>query len=154
MTTLSCAQVRDMLPEWAAGNQPSGVALHLSACPDCRAEAELLSALRAVTPAAPPALEARVLRATRIRPAPRAWANARQLAFAATLVGAVIGGSLLVDVLTRQDDGLPSSETATAGSEVARILLPVLEDPALTGGSVLSNLTETELESLLARMES
>jgi predicted anti-sigma-YlaC factor YlaD len=154
MTALSCEQVRDLLPDWATGREVALVAEHLASCPHCRAEASTVAALRNASPEAPAGLEAMVIRAIRARPARRAWRNTRQLALAATLVGAVIGGSLLIEVLGNQDRELPPAASAGAGTASAGSLLPVLEDPALYSGSVLSNLTEAELESLLARMES
>jgi hypothetical protein len=148
MTVPGCEQVRDQLPDWVAGRQSPGVGAHLVDCLACRAEVELLVSLRSASPPLPAGLEARVLEATRARLPLRVWGNTRQLALAAALVGAIIGGSLLIEALgqrgTRQ--GAPA--------EAASTMLPVLEDPALFGGSVISNLTEAELESLLARMGS
>jgi len=152
MTTLSCTQIRDILPERVSGQTLPAVDEHLSACAECRAEAELIVVLRAAAPVAAPALAAAVREAVHRRPAPRRRFHPRRLAFAATLAGAVIGGTLLVEAVNlRRGPRAPSAATAGAESDG---FLPVLEDPALTGGSVLPDLTEAELESLLARMES
>jgi hypothetical protein len=153
MTALGCEQVRDQLPDYVSGGKLAGVGEHLASCSDCRAEAGLLAALRNASPQAPPGLEARVLHATRARTVPRAWGSARQLAVAATLVGAVIGGSLLLQTVGSGDPRPTATGNGSAG-ESPEALLPVLEDPVLNGSSVLSNLTDAELESLLARMES
>jgi hypothetical protein len=154
MNTHACEQVRENLPEWVAGGVQPVVDEHLAACPDCRAEAELLRAIRNAAPAAPAGLEARVLAAARARPLPRAWRSTRQLAVAATMVGAVIGGSLLLQVIGSAHDGAREGGSGTSASVAADAPLPVLDDPVVNGGSLLSSLTEAELEALLARMES
>lgn len=154
MNTHACEQVREHLPEWVSGSGRPGIDEHLAGCTECRAEAELLSAIRRAAPTAPPGLEARVLAATTARPVRRAWRNTRQLAIAATVVGAVIGGSLLLQVVGGADGGAPGSSSSTTGTVAGDPLLPVLEDPVVNGGSLLPSLTEAELESLLARMES
>jgi hypothetical protein len=153
MTALTCEQVRELLPLGLAGYRAAGVTQHLATCPKCRADGELIARLRRATPAAPAGLDARVLGAIRARPVRRPWPNPRQLALAATLAAAVIGGTLLVRVLDQGSS--PPAAAGSAGSGGQPLVpLPVLEDPALNGGSVLSNLTEAELESLLTRIES
>ncbi|NJD09076.1 MAG: hypothetical protein FIB01_01080 [Gemmatimonadetes bacterium] len=151
MRTLTCEQVRELLPEHLAESPDSSVAQHLATCFECRAEAKLLAAVQGAVPRVPAGLEAKVLQRVRLRPGPRAWLGTRQLALAATLAAAVIGGSVLLRSLgpgQHRPTDPPSAPATRAGA------LPVLEDPAVYGGSVLSNLTDTELESLLTRMES
>lgn len=154
MNTHACEQIREQLPEWVSGRGHPGIDEHLAGCTECRAEAELLSTIRRAAPTAPPGLEARVLAVTRARPVRRAWRNTRQLAIAATVVGAFIGGSLLLQVIDGGDGGAPATSSGTSGSVAGDALLPVLEDPVVNAGSLLPSLTEAELESLLARMES
>jgi len=155
MKPLSCEQVRDLLPDWdsrtPSGDSRTAMAAHLEGCANCRAEAALLAGLRRSLPAVPATLEWRVLNATR-RPPARRWLTVRQLAVAATLAVAVLGGSLLIEVAARRAGDGPAPAITPGIS--AGVLLPGLEDPILVGRSVLPSLTEAELESLLARMES
>jgi len=153
MTVLTCERVQDLLPDVADGSLDAALERHLAGCPECRAEAALLRRLRAATPPVPMPLESRVLRAVRIRPLRRTWAGPRPLAIAATLSAALIGGVLIVERLANGPDSPafpgPQPDDPTTGA-----FLPVLEDPAVSGASVLPHLTEDELESLLSSMES
>lgn len=151
MKALTCEEVRELLP--APGGEAGEVTHHLAGCAECRAEAALLASLRASAPAVPAALEQRVLGAVRARPLRRAWAGTRQLALAATLAAAVIGGGLVMRALDQGRDRPVSAGSSPTG-EPNGGTLPVLEDPAVYGGSALSSLTEAELESLLNRMGS
>ena len=153
MTALNCKEVRELLPLGLAGYQAAGVAQHLATCPECRAEAEVIARLRQTAPAVPAGLETRVLGAVRARTVRRTWRSPRQLALAATLAAAVIGGTLLMRVIDQGNSPPAAADSAGPGGQPS-VPLPVLEDPALYGGSVLSNLTEAELESLLTRIES
>ena len=59
-----CERVRDHLPEWVGkalhGEELARVEEHLSSCPECRGEAEVVRALIEIRPEAPVGLEARI----------------------------------------------------------------------------------------------
>lgn len=155
MTSLSCDRVHDLLPEYAAGALDAVrrglVDEHLAFCAACRAESELVAQVRASSLAVPAALEGRVVAAVRGRPAARRWGTPGQLAAAATLAAAVIGGALYFE--GGRNGPIASSGTSAPGASESSVL-PGVERPPLVGGSVLGDLTEAELQVLLDRMES
>lgn len=70
MSDFSCQDVRALLPDWASRGLPSGqsvaVEVHLAACGECAAEAELLRALRRNRPGPPDGLAVRIQDALRL----------------------------------------------------------------------------------------
>lgn len=64
MSGQDCDRIRDVLPEWAVGALDAegreAVGKHLSVCPDCAAEVEVLRAVLASRPEPPAGLEARI----------------------------------------------------------------------------------------------
>jgi predicted anti-sigma-YlaC factor YlaD len=153
MNVASCEQVRELLPELIAERVApalrGGVERHLAGCAECRAEHAILALVAEARPVPPVGLEARVLAAQRVAPRVRPrWGSSGQLAMAATLAAAVIGGALLIDGgVLRQRTGAPAGDSGVA------VLLPEMVDPLLQG-SLLPELTEAELEALLAEMDS
>lgn len=153
MNVASCEQVRELLPELIAGRLApalrGGVERHLAECAQCRVERAILALVAEARPAPPAGLEARVLAAQRVVPRARPrWGSPGQLAMAATLAAAVIGGALLID-----GGGLRRPTGVSAGDSGVAVLLPQVVDPLLQG-SLLPELTEAELEALLAEMDS
>jgi anti-sigma factor RsiW len=152
MNPMTCDQVRELLPELVRGELPEASLVtaesHLAGCPDCRAERAMLERVATALASVPAGLEARVLAALRARPAVRSFNRPTQLAAAATVAAAVIGGALMLDRAGSSRSAL------TAGEEpaTASALLP-LTDPLLHG-SLLPELTEAELEALLEEMDS
>lgn len=155
MMILTCDRVQDLLPELARGGldgtERAALEAHLEDCAECRAEYDVVRAVSASVPAVPGALAARVLSATRARPRARRWGSPGQLAAAATLAAAVIGGALLFDGGGAPRPAPQSESEPAAAAEVA---VPMLDDPVLRGGSLLGDLTEAELQALLEKMES
>jgi hypothetical protein len=152
MNVASCEQVRELLPELIAERlAPAlrrGVEGHLAGCAECRAEHAILALVAEARPVPPAGLEARVLAAQRVAPRVRPpWGSPGQLAMAATLAAAVIGGALLLD------GGLLRQRTSAPTDSGVAVLLPEVVDPLLQG-SLLPELTEAELEALLAEMDS
>jgi anti-sigma factor RsiW len=147
--------VQDLLPEHAAGALDTGrrglVDEHLATCAECRAESEIVARVRASSLAVPGALEGRVVAAVRRGPLTRRWGAPGQLAAAATLAAAVIGGALYFD--GGRNGPIASSDTTAPGVSESSVM-PGVERPPLVGGSVLGDLTDAELQVLLDRMES
>lgn len=150
MKDLTCARVRDLLPELMAGILDAAhrdtLNAHLQRCSECAAEARLVAAMAAASVPVPSGLEARVLAAVHTRPVVRPWAAPGRLALAATVAAAVIGGSLLFE--SNREGPQPNPAVPPLAEEA----IPTLRDPLLGGGSVLAELTEAELEALLEQM--
>lgn len=152
MMSIGCDTVRELLPVLDRGTPAEvrqAAEVHLESCAECRAERDVLHAVARALPEVPAALEARVLAAQQARLGARRWGSPAQLAMAATLVAAVIGGTLLIDGASLRQAS-PALPTDTG---VAAALLPAVADPLLQG-SLLPELTEAELEALLEEMDS
>lgn len=151
MTDLNCEYVRDVYPDVLNGRVDGSAArlvyAHMAACDECRAEAALLEALHAQPAQAPPAglHERIVLNAVRAR-SRRRWSRS-DLAMAATLAAALIGGSVIMQG-RRAETGKRTvvSETAIGFVNVDGIML--------SGKASLDDLSVEELETLLGEMES
>lgn len=150
MTDLNCEYVRDVYPDVLNGKSDASLAqrvrAHVAACDECRAEAMLLEALHA-QPARPPAgLHERVVHhATRTRP--RRRLSRSELAMAATLAAALIGGSVIMQ--GKRD----TTGEQTVAAEAAIGFVGV-EGAMLSGKVSLDDLSVEELETLLGEMES
>jgi anti-sigma factor RsiW len=156
MTMMQCETVRDLLPDHAraalAPAERQAVDAHIAACAGCAAEAALVALLARHPVVAPARLEARVLAAVRApRPARTVWQPGR-LALAASLVGALLTGGLLL----RQgvSGPTPAVQTSLAEDAVRAGALTWLAEPALSGGPALHDLSIDELETLLQELES
>lgn len=151
MTRITCERARDLIPDEPAGLSGAGsrqaLEEHLAECAECRAEADVVRAVRRAVVPVPANLESRVLASAHGRATAR-WGTTGQLAMAATLAAAVLGGTLLFRGLEER------SEPAAEASPGEAATVPLLEDPLLRGGSVLGQLTEAELQILLERLES
>jgi hypothetical protein len=155
MTYPLCEDVRDRLPDFEARRLDDIAAAHsqahLDACRACRDELELVRLLREAAPApAPATLEARVLQ-TLGRPRRRFW-NAPVMAAAASIMVALVGGSLLIRAgagpLRIDVEAMVAAE-ALGGFNWAQP-----GDPLLLMSPGLHALSDDELEALLKEMES
>jgi predicted anti-sigma-YlaC factor YlaD len=150
MTNLNCEYVRDVYPDVLHGKADASLAqrvrAHIAACDECRDEAMLLEVLYA-QPAQPPAglHERVVLNVT--RPQSRWRWSRSDLAMAATLAAALIGGGVIM-----QSNRAQTGERAIAAE--AAIGFVGVEGIMLSGKGSLDDLSVEELETLLGEMES
>ena len=150
MTDLNCEYIRDVYPDVLHGNADASleqrVRTHITTCDECRAEAGLLETLHAQPARSPAGLHDRVVRnATGPRPRWR-WSRS-DVAMAATLAAALIGGSVIMQ--NRR------AETVERGVAVeAAIGFVNVEGIMLSGKASLDDLSMEELETLLGEMES
>ncbi len=111
MTLWTCEQVREHLPDALAGTlraeDAHALFAHAGGCADCRAEAELLQALRRHAEATPPGLEARIVAAVSARRVPWILRTGRPALLAAGLAGALFGGAVLLHRATSPRNAVP-----------------------------------------------
>ncbi len=176
---MSCDTILDRLPDWVANRldpvETASIERHLEGCPDCRAEAELLRALRDAGPAqVPVGLEERIHAAARAelaesagtRPIPLtvesggatgtpgarrprsvpSWA----LGAAAVFVLA-LGTPLLVDRMEESDASLPVSGEPAIDEPIATVWASA--DGLIAGAPAIESLTDEELALLLEEFE-
>ncbi|MGW8267324.1 MAG: anti-sigma factor family protein [Longimicrobiales bacterium] len=168
----NCDGVRDVLPEWTLGALDAEVAeevrKHLSACPDCAEEEEVLRALMASRPEPPADLEARIQARVRdefrgsgvgkvpsgdagVIPLfrPSRWAPAWALSAAAVVIL-----SLGIGVIWSGGEG---PETFQDPDRVAaEEPLPeswLWDDGLVAGAPVYDGLTDEQLEALIQELE-
>jgi len=155
MNIYDCETTRDLLPALARGEtspfEQAALDEHLDGCADCAADLRVVTLLQDGLDPLPFGLETRVLRA--VRRAPRRRWQRNRLALAATVAFALIGGSFVVQRTGYFRPVAPAVvsadfETAAAASWDADA------DPLLHGASQLQQLSEDELELLLAELES
>ena len=98
MNAMTCGTVTDFLPDRLAERLGEvdriRIDQHLAGCADCRAQRDLLEAVRAAAVRVPAGLETRVRRAVAARPRPRRWSPAF-VAVAASVVFVLAGGLFL-----------------------------------------------------------
>lgn len=144
MNTMSCDTVRDLYPDLVNEKLDATTAVrvrsHISSCDECSAEIAILDSIRRPIEV-PIAFENRVVQATRKRPR----IGRGELAMAATLAFALIGGSAIVQMQSRAI--VPVSAPAHVG-------VVGVEDAMLTGTRSLDDLSIEELQKLLGEMES
>lgn len=147
----TCAQVREWLPDYAAGRlaRESGglVEQHTASCAGCRDELELIGLVLAARPAAPDGMVERVTRAVRTsrRPAHRPWWGLSAAAVAAVALGIGIAS----------DEGrvaVPGSDDFASEFEEGEFW--VSDDAMLAGAPALDELTDDELAALLEDLTS
>lgn len=152
MNAMTCDTVTDFLPDRLAERlgevDRSRVDQHLAACADCRAQRQLLAAVRAATVPLPGGLETRVRRAVAARPQPRRWVPA-PMAVAASVVFALAAGGLFLS-----EGLLPGRRAPAADPDLATLPSASYDDPLLHGGPGLGQLSVDELERLLAELDS
>jgi hypothetical protein len=152
MNELNCEFVRDVYPDMLDGTADAptsdAVRAHLVSCAECRAEAEAVTAIFAGALIAPPSLHARVMteyRASVAQPT-RFGFGIRQVAVAATVAAAVIGGSVLFRSSNEQ-----VQPTAVAEAPIGAV---TVEAAFVSGTESLQDLTVEELEQLLGEIDS
>lgn len=152
MSNLNCEYVRDVYPDVLNGQADAAlvqsVRAHIAACAECRAEIAVIEAINAHGLLVPAGLEERVLNAAR-QPQPRWRIGRSDLAMAATLAAALIGGSIIME--TR----IPESSPPTAAKPAAHGIGTVsVEAAMLSGKTSLEDLSVEQLETLLGELES
>lgn len=168
MTEIDCDSARDRLPDLVAGapdgEETAALRGHLSECPSCRHELDLIRRLRAARLSAAGHLEARVRRALAdedrrrsgpVRPAGEGgsghgwWARWRRwsLPAAAAAVALVVAGLLFERSGPEGVAEAPEEWETTAGA-----LWPS-DDGALAGAPLLDDLSEDDLLTILEEME-
>lgn len=170
---MSCETIQDRLPDLVAGRldpvEAAEIERHLSACDECRADAEVLRALHAAGPApVPVGLESRIRAAAAtalteetgndVRPLaidrslmPRQRVPSWAMGAAAVLVLA-LGTPLLVDRMDTSDLGTPISEESALEAPVASVWASE-DDGLIAGAPALETLTDEELALLLEEWE-
>lgn len=158
MNAPDCQMVRDLLPELAADSlvpeDAGAVEAHLSSCPDCQREFELVTALRDSRPQVPADLEARIQ--ARIReglhgeaaPRRRPWVPTWALSAAAVVVLALGIGV----IWSPGDPDFVQDPIVVASQEV----LPeawLWDDGMVAGAPVFDGLSDEDLEALLQEFE-
>lgn len=144
MNILTCENVRDLYPDMANDKLDTTTAArvrsHIVSCDECRADIAILDSIRHSI-LVPIGFENRVVNATRRRPR----IGRSELAMAATLAAALIGGSYIMQLQTRVIAPVASpSHVGTFG----------VEDAMMTGTRSLDDLPVEELQKLLGEMES
>jgi anti-sigma factor RsiW len=145
-----CAEVRELLPDYAAGRLEETVAgrvdEHVATCDECREELDLVGMLFATRVAPPAGLDDRVVSALgrRTTVAHRPWWGLSAAAVAAVAVG--IGISSGPTVTT---DSLQGAPIATEFEEGA---FWVSDDGLLAGAPAVEDLSDEALEQLLEEL--
>jgi predicted anti-sigma-YlaC factor YlaD len=144
MNPYDCEAIRDLLPSLTRGellpHEATLAELHLDACAECSAEAEIVRMLQATLAPVPTGLEPRVIAAVRRRSHLRG--RPARFALAATLAAAVLGGSLIHD-----------RAGSASGLDVEAVSWAAAQDPLLHGGSELHDLSVEQLELLLEELD-
>jgi predicted anti-sigma-YlaC factor YlaD len=144
MNPYDCEAIRDLLPALVRGqmlpHEETLAQLHLDACAQCSAEADIVRMLRTTLAPVPAGLEARLIAAVRRRSFLRG--RPARLALAATLAAAVIGGALMYD---RTGVGMDL--------DIEAVSWAAAQDPLLHGGSELHELSVEQLELLLEELD-
>jgi anti-sigma factor RsiW len=149
MSEQDCGQVRDLIPDLAAGRVTSADAgaltTHLGGCAECRAELELVRVLRAGRPDVPAGLAHRVVttvRRDRRASGPRPWWGLTAAAVAALALG--------IGVSTRPS-GAPVDVPGYA-YETDEGVVWSSDDGLLAGAPMIDELTDEALEQLLVEL--
>ena len=155
MTTTNCENVRDIYPDILHGAVDAAtsarVRAHIASCDECAAECALLDALYAQPVVVPSGLEARVSQAVK-RVKPMRWYIGRgQLAMAATLAFALIGGSAILQMQQREEVQSPAPTTVAPAPHIGAV---GVEDAMLSGKSSLDDLSVEQLKKLLGEIQS
>jgi hypothetical protein len=164
---MNCEYVTDRLPELASdpSRLESGVAdalrAHIAACDACAAEWSIVSSLATSLPAVPAGMHARIASAVAARPAATrgAWFGARQLTIAATVAVALVGGGVALQQVASNPGVVTAASTndslaTSASAPAANASAYVTAAPVLGSTSVLPDMTEAQLEALLAKLGS
>lgn len=154
---MTCQELADRLPDWAAGrlaeDEAARVAAHVDGCADCSAQASVLGALFVSRPQAPAGLGERITLAARAqaRSMPRGerrpWRRPAWALSAAAVLVLAVGTTLL-----RQ----PSQPTTTA-SVLGEVVLDesqvwIADDGMVAGAPVLDDLSDEALATLVEEL--
>jgi predicted anti-sigma-YlaC factor YlaD len=154
MKPLNCEHVRDVLPDLLSrklsGVEEASVQAHLQSCSECRADLAVATVVNAVRLNPPMHLQQRILSASRARRTP-AWSG--RMALAASVAVAVIGGSVLMQQLLPKSDEVPLASQPAELPEIGAGWFGV-DDAFVSGTASLRDLSEAELEKLLAELGS
>lgn len=143
-----CERIRAVLPDWVRGEldaaEAEAVAVHVTDCAECRAEADLLRLLAAAPPAVPAGLADRIrTEVARDRPAAvaggRPWWGLAAAAVAAVALGIGVtsgGGPSDVSVPVYASDAATGEAWLSGDGEIA-------------GAPALGDLSDDELMALL-----
>jgi anti-sigma factor RsiW len=174
MTGPDCEIIRDLLPELAAGTiapEEGGMAeAHVSSCPDCQKELEVVMALRDARPEVPSGLEARIqarVREAMTREPARVveegppetgrvipifgrsrWAPAWALSAAAVVILA-LGTSVIWNL--RVSDMIQDPIVVASQEPLPEAWL--WDDGIVAGAPVFDGLSDEDLEALLKEFE-
>lgn len=155
--TLNCEWVSEQLPDLHTGRleplREAEMRAHLASCSDCREELELVARVSRHRLDLPEGLESRILVAAGAGQEPRRRLNMlppRRMALAASIAVALLGGAVVlnvsVDEFTVAQDALAPEQSGAGWIGV--------EAAFVSGASSLEDLTEEELETLLAELGS
>lgn len=151
MNELTCAWVRDRLPEYARAELDPAVAgaieAHVPECESCTSELELVGILRDLRAPVPAGLDTRVLSAAATRHRAGTWSPGR-LAMAATVAFALVTAGIVWQ--SNGDDGAARPDLAGP----ATVDWTTGEPAILRGGVDLGSLSEEELMKLLEELDS
>jgi hypothetical protein len=158
MTIHDCDGMRELLPLLAGGRlddvRTRAVTDHLLACASCAQELAVLRGVAALRPEAPAGLETRIGAALRQAPArgrfPDRFMALRRapLAAAATFAVALLGGALLYERMGGAD-----TERGEPALDATLVWAGGADDPLVQGAATLAELTDEELETLLAELD-
>jgi hypothetical protein len=140
----SCGAVREMIPDLVAARLPVAdmmrIGSHLSACADCRAEADVVRLLHASRPEVPAGLLERITRDVPSRRVERTWWGLSAAAVAALALGIGI-------VSDRTPD--PTQEVPAFAREAEEGEIWLSDDGLVAGAPALDDLTDEALQQLL-----
>jgi anti-sigma factor RsiW len=152
-TGLNCEYVLDVYPDVLSGKADAALAqsvrTHIASCDECRADAAVIEAIRAQPTPLPAGLHERVLHAA-AQPQSRWRIGRSELAMAATLAVALIGGAIIMQ--TQMPSPRVNAPVATQAPH--SIGAVGVEDAMLSGKSSLEDLSVEQLEKLLGEIES
>jgi predicted anti-sigma-YlaC factor YlaD len=154
MSQLNCEHVLDVYPDVlngkADGAAAESVRAHIAGCEECRAAAALLEAVYADRVSAPAELRERVVRGL-AQPRARRRFTRSDMAMAATLAAALIGGSVILQ--SRQNQTQQPAAAVQSQAQLGVGFVSV-EDAMLSGDASLDDLSVEQLEKLLGEIES
>ncbi len=159
MNTMTCEELADRLPDWAAGRlagpEAEATAAHVHGCADCAAQAALLRALVASRPTAPAGMSERIAVALRepSRSAPPAitgWRRPQWVVSAAAVLVLALGTVVFRQTAEPTDVTAVSSALGDVVEEEP--VAWTLDDGAVAGAPVLDDLSEEALATLIEEL--
>lgn len=150
---MNCEIVRDLYPDLLNGRLDSEQALnlkaHVASCDECRSEVAIIESIHARPVTLPAGLHERVIHGA-LRPSRRWVVTRAELAMAATLAAALIGGNAIM-----REQNRPVAQAPAAVVPAVHVVGNVgVEAAMLSGKSSLDDLSVEQLEKLLGEIES